>query len=454
MGLKSERPVRAYVQSTKEPIQVLQILGRVFLPAGYPHSVSPDYLHYQIFNSLQAFSSSLAGLIASRAILEGFGVGDSSASATQALLFTALQDIFSRLTTIVAAYYVGTSLFPEAKRFRLLADVLNDAAIALDSLSPLLNSTHLGFNGTRLRVVALCLSGSLRALCGVAAGGSKAALALHFASPQSGIADIGDLSAKDGSKETVLALSGLLLGTLIVPYLATPRLTYTVLFALLLSHLTANYIAVRGVVLRSLNRQRTSIAWTFFRESILNQNTDDPRKGGRRVLRPDEVAHRERIFDRSSLLRDIHTGKIGSCTVGSSFSAVCPSASAAYCQRLFDLFKDEKYILCVNPTSPPRLHICLKEGYTNLDQVKAWAHALEAVCPRSSLSDDEAALSALERSYAWISEHFPIFVADMDAAGWNTAEGSLSTGQPKSLILRTGRDDDVDAKKILRELGD
>lgn len=47
-----------------------QLLG-VFLPVGFPHSVTADYLEYQIYDSLQAFASSIAGLISSRAVLEG-----------------------------------------------------------------------------------------------------------------------------------------------------------------------------------------------------------------------------------------------------------------------------------------------------------------------------------------------------------------------------------------------
>lgn len=43
------------------------------------------------------------------------------------------------------------------------------------------------------------------------AGGSKAAVTMHFASDSVvGSGDIGDLNAKDGSKETVLGLVGLL----------------------------------------------------------------------------------------------------------------------------------------------------------------------------------------------------------------------------------------------------
>ena len=96
--------------------------------------------------------------------------------------------------------------------------MLNDVSILLDALSPYLSSVALSYRypfvavgpGWGLRVAALCVSGSFRALCGVAAGGSKAALTVHFASNGKGTGDVGDLSAKDGSKETVLALLGML----------------------------------------------------------------------------------------------------------------------------------------------------------------------------------------------------------------------------------------------------
>lgn len=114
----------------------------------------------------------------------------------------------------MAAYFLGTSLFPEAKTYRLLADVLNDLAVVCDVVSPHLDdfaSLFTSFHfGSSLRITALCMSGCLRALCGTVAGGSKAALTLHFATTSNGTGDVGDLNAKDGSKETVLVLVGLL----------------------------------------------------------------------------------------------------------------------------------------------------------------------------------------------------------------------------------------------------
>lgn len=127
------------------------------------------------------------------------------------ITLTAFFAVFSlvhkrHFAAIFAAYMLGSSLYPEAKTYRLLADILNDLATILDTLSPLLNRPSL----PGMRISALCLSASLRALCGVAAGGSKAAITLHFASPASGTGDVGDLNAKDASKETVLALLGML----------------------------------------------------------------------------------------------------------------------------------------------------------------------------------------------------------------------------------------------------
>lgn len=57
--------------------------------------------------------------------------------------------------------------------YRLAADVFNDTAMIFDCLSPALPKA--------LRVTLLSFSSVLRALCGVAAGSSKASLSAHFA---------------------------------------------------------------------------------------------------------------------------------------------------------------------------------------------------------------------------------------------------------------------------------
>ena len=78
-----------------------------------------------------------------------------------------------RIATIIFAHKLGTSLEPECKMYRLAADVFNDTAMIFDCLSPALPKL--------LRVILLSFSSVLRALCGVAAGSSKASLSAHFA---------------------------------------------------------------------------------------------------------------------------------------------------------------------------------------------------------------------------------------------------------------------------------
>ena len=45
------------------------------MPEGYPDSVTPDYLAFQAWDSIQALCSYVRGMICSQAILQGIGVG-------------------------------------------------------------------------------------------------------------------------------------------------------------------------------------------------------------------------------------------------------------------------------------------------------------------------------------------------------------------------------------------
>lgn len=118
----------------------------------------------------------------------GVGVGDASASPTAAILLSVLQESMGRIATILFAHKLGTSLEPECKMYRLAADVFNDTAMVLDCLSPVLPKGP--------RVLLLSFSSVLRALCGVAAGSSKASLSAHFA--QWG--NLGELNAVGSSQ--------------------------------------------------------------------------------------------------------------------------------------------------------------------------------------------------------------------------------------------------------------
>ncbi|KAF2721430.1 DUF647-domain-containing protein [Polychaeton citri CBS 116435] len=343
-----------------------QRLLDVFLPTGYPHSVTEDYLEYQIYDSLQAFSSSIAGLLSSRAVLSSVGVGDASASATAALLLSILQESAGRIATILFAHRLGTSLEPECKMYRLLADVLNDIAFVLDCLSPAFPKP--------LRVIILSSSSVLRALCGVAAGSAKASLSAHFAK----WGNLGELNAKDSSQETVISLVGMLVGSLVVSWVVTPAATWTTLILLLAIHLETNRRAVRAVSMRTLNRQRATLVYNWL-------------KAGR-VPSPSQVSAQERIFERDGVLRNTHGATVGYCTVGCKLSKITAGLGPRHAttgslvrtetllSKILDTYHDQAYVLWSEPCTANKqlqFHIALKRGATVRDQLTAWWQALE-----------------------------------------------------------------------------
>ncbi|KAI0765221.1 vitamin B6 photo-protection and homoeostasis-domain-containing protein [Fomes fomentarius] len=442
------------------------LLSNVFLPEGYPATVSDDYLQYQMWNALQAFCSSLASLFASRAVLQAHGVGNASASATNAILLTVLQDVFSRLTTIVSGYYLGTSLYPEAKTYRLLADIFNDAAIILDTLSPYLATISLSpsspyvipTTNSPLRIVALCLSGASRALCGAVAGGSKAALTVHFASAGEKPGDVGDLSAKDGSKETVLALLGMLCGTVVVQYVHGPRETWAVLFVLVFCHLATNVMAVRVISMRSFNRQRASIAWEVYRRSFDVQG--NPISISSAVVLPFQtVSRREKIFTDSSYITQDKVAPArctlgvpfaslrGPCTSHSVTTSLAPFASASRLRpdalneqettAVLSAFSDERYVLWFASAPGAAVHVlvALKDGHAPPDHLKAWAHAHELVRQVGGRTPTEfgTRLTAVRSALECVGCMMPGFVEDARAVGWKIEEGVLVGGSPVTM---------------------
>ncbi|KAK1996958.1 DUF647-domain-containing protein [Colletotrichum falcatum] len=261
-----------------------QILYDAFLPIGYPDSVTPDYLGYQTFDSLQAFFSTITGLLSNRAVLQGLGVGDPNSTATYALLMTILKDGISRVATIVFAYRFGLVIEPECKRYRFLADIFNDSAFFLNLFSPYFDPWT--------KVGALILAEALGAMCGVAAGASKAALSKHFARRN----NLSELNAKEASQETAVGLVGLLVGSVVVRFVEGRGAVFALMTLLVFVHLGMNYLGVRCVQLATLNQQRATVLFEHYAQT-------------KQVLTPAQVARREKIIFWSPVIKN-HRGEV------------------------------------------------------------------------------------------------------------------------------------------------
>ncbi|KAK8930084.1 hypothetical protein H634G_01353 [Metarhizium anisopliae BRIP 53293] len=349
----------AILESKTEPNSIIhssvrewkRFLSDAFLPIGFPHSVSNDYLAYQTYDSLQAFFSTITSLLANRALLQGLGVGDADSSATFAMLITILTDATSRIATIVFAHRFGLRIEPDAKRFRFLADIFNDSAFFLELYSP--------YFGDYGKILALSVGQALRALCGVAAGASKAALSVHFAKHD----NLAELNAKEASQETAVGLIGLVVGTLVVKLVQDHQSVVYLMVALVFAHLWMNYLGVRSVCMTTLNRQRATI---LFREYMTTG----------RVLTPEAVAARENIV----LWLPVIGGRLAERVCKIEFAESYQRAAASCNGRRVKVVDGEKYTLFVTEPRDGRIgviKVLLWFGCEPRHAVLAWFKAME-----------------------------------------------------------------------------
>nr|CAD7256883.1 unnamed protein product [Timema shepardi] len=86
------------------------LFREVFLPQGYPDSVSDDYFHYQVWDTVQAFCSTITGTLATQAIMKGVGVGDTAATPLAASITWIMKDGTGMVGRIVFAWWKGQVL--------------------------------------------------------------------------------------------------------------------------------------------------------------------------------------------------------------------------------------------------------------------------------------------------------------------------------------------------------
>ena len=245
-----------------------------FFPEGYPDSVSNDYLTYQAWDTLQAFASSISGSLATKAVLEGVGVGDGNATALAATITWLLRQGAGMISQILFTWMQGSDLDHNCKKWRLFADILNDSAMCLELSGPLWPSFLIQF--------VLCFASVARSLVGVAGGATRTAITQH----QAKAGNISDVAAKDGSQETLVNLLALLVNLTMLPLVAeNMTLTWFLFFGLTVLHLFANFKAVSSLCFQTLNRDRLILA-------IQSYNSNNKKV----IDNPEEINKKENVL--------------------------------------------------------------------------------------------------------------------------------------------------------------
>ncbi|KAF4438021.1 UPF0420 protein [Fusarium austroafricanum] len=408
--------VQLKAKASTSLLSFIPSVREAFMPVGYPHSVSADYLNYQFYDSLQAFFSTITGLLANRALLQGLGVGDANSTATFAMLLTVLKDGMGRISTIVFAQQFGLRIEPDAKRYRFLADLFNDTAFFMELYSPYLDSYG--------KMLALTTGEMLRALCGVAAGASKAALSTHFAKHD----NLAELNAKEASQETAVGLVGLLVGTLIVNYVKNHQSVLCLMTVLVFAHLWMNYLGVRAVCMENLNRQRATI---LFEEYL---------KTGK-VLSPQEVSHRENILLWQPIVRNQRGQKIAHIEVAKNYGDAMGAKHREVNIAIIDGIRNSLFIWSHSKRSYTPIKIMLWKDASAIHAISAWFMAMEMAW---LMDKSEGYSDKLDKIFCH-KEDIDGYQQKYDgrelwdailAQGWNLDSQAFETGAPVRLVAQ------------------
>lgn len=218
------------------------------------------------------------------------GVGVTDATALSAALVWVTKDGIGMIGSLVFAYHCADLFEVNVKEWRLLADALNNFGLTLDLCASMFPPSFF--------LLVTSVSTLSKSLCGLIAGATKARISAHFALK----GHLADITAKESTQETAVALVGLVVGMVCASYVAEDvAVTWGVFIVLLLLHQWANYQLIRVLVLDTLNPQRIHI----ITKRCLEASTKDTRSSSHSPIpspapssfpSPNDVAHAERLF--------------------------------------------------------------------------------------------------------------------------------------------------------------
>ncbi|XP_026318268.1 RUS1 family protein C16orf58 homolog [Hyposmocoma kahamanoa] len=357
-GSSSTPKERIYVKPPDQPnvvvwdekklSEVYSWLKHIFLPQGYPDSVSRDYITYQLWDTAQAFCSTITGTLATQEVLRGVGVGDTAITPLSATITWVLKDGCGHIGRIVFAYSHGSYLDAYSKKWRLYADVLNDVAMCIEMSLPIFK---------QLTTFALCVSTVMKAIVGVAGGATRAAMTQHHAIR----GNLADVSAKDSAQETAVNLIASLTAILMLYIFGNSVLIFIIMVIL---HITFNYFAVRSVCLRTLNEPRfLQVIDSYLKHEV--------------ILNPCEINRHEPVIFYQLGANYLDLKLCGfKIKLGASIKKVAQhNTAAAHISRIKDIYGYRKYILYPNVNNR-EIYILLKEHITTDDILCAYFHAV------------------------------------------------------------------------------
>lgn len=190
---------------------------------------------------------------------------------------------------------------------------------------------------------------------------------------------------------------GMLAGSLVVSHISSKLATWTAMIFLLAIHLGTNYLAVRAVCMRTLNRQRANLAFSTALNYVEKHADDNNLWRGLVALDTlpgptlNDIRRRERVFEEDGVLR--WNGEIlGYCRVGVDLQTLLKCFSdenqvtGSYTEstdfgRLLAIFNDVPYIIWYDESNRMFLVVLDKDAKPESELCACKSHFLRNLPP-------------------------------------------------------------------------
>jgi len=188
----------------------ISLFSWVFLPAGYPESVSRDYLAYQIWDTAQGFLGYLKQILLSLSFLRGMGVGQESSSLSHAMQVSLVRDSVGVISGLVVGIPTFTVAFSEKrslKTYRIVSEVVRIVAGLLEIYASVYSREYF--------LHLSCVIVVLNTIATVMVTQTRASLVTHFACTN----NVSDCAAKEGNQDRGVKVFGIPLAVLLLKWL-------------------------------------------------------------------------------------------------------------------------------------------------------------------------------------------------------------------------------------------
>ncbi|TVU22001.1 hypothetical protein EJB05_31674, partial [Eragrostis curvula] len=404
---KHESPVNTVEDKNANP-SLPRVISDFILPAGFPGSVSDDYLDYMLLQLPTNVTGWICHVLVTSSLLKAVGVGSftgTSAAASAAAIRWVSKDGIGAFGRLLIGGRFGTLFDDDPKKWRMYADFIGSAGSIFELLTPL-------YPGYFLPLASL---GNLAKAVGRGfRDPSFRVIQNHFA--ESG--NLGEVAAKEEVWEVGAQLLGLSIGVLVMDTTGVKSSYETLMLTWLIArllHLWFRYQSLTVLKFRTINLKRGRI---LVRSHVAQH------------IVPGYVAcnEEENILTWERFMHPrISFGVTMERMLGGE-------KSSDMVNRLLKLYGNEKYILFIEQfgTREPTFLVAFKEAATSMSVLRSlWqAHWLH----RNLLRRDEV-FSWLEESLDALEHGFTDFLIQMEGAGWDQNQIILKVPKEPVVVL-------------------